>query len=306
MKKIFTSPAFFVVILILNIITPAKSTENQYETNWIAPAATSPVDWESEESLRQKLVILDTLSNYIPDVTVIQQVESSCWYDRDYPNYWFAGLNNVDRWAQVAWLQVWEPPEADDPPIFRQQFRIYGNIHHMGWLEIEGEPVLYVITNIDAQFISVATFRFSDEGDSIIIGSEAIRRSYRLWMVPDLPLLGPTFIFGTSMSRPDGAGDQAWIGLMTWSGDGFFTSYEFELGDFLTDEDAEMLEISSDVETITHALRSHPDTLDSFTPYTPSGDSHLRYNLDGSSYTGSYWDAKFFGWEEIPLEEISE
>ena len=128
-------------------------------------------------------------------------------------------------------------------------------------------------------------------------------------MFPDLEPLGPTFVFGVSRPVADNM-DQLWelrrFGLMTWSGDGFFTSYEFELGEFLTDDDAEMLEIAGDVETITHALRSHPETLDSFAPFTPPEKYQQRYNLDGSSFTGSYWDAKFYGWEEIPLEEISQ
>ncbi len=312
--KILNSITFSAILLTFHLIPgPAYSTEIdvQYLTHFHQSDVIGS-DWNH----RKLIHIYQTLADYVPEGWVFGPVETSCWYASDqiafdadeYAKYWYVTFNPEDCFNDHAILQIWEPPLAGEPPRLMQEFTTPGpgSVSAICWLLLDDEPVLYTITSMFHVNTDVATFRLSPGNPRINILSEEIPRDVGLWLIPDLDPVGPVFVYGLSMCLSAIDEFNTWgyrqYGIMTWRGDGFFTSNIFELRNLLSQEEADLLEIMDDNYVINWALLTNdglPESMEVSSRYDPV----TRNNLDGTPFFGNYSFAKHYGWEETDLDE---
>jgi hypothetical protein len=198
-------------------------------------------------------------------------------------------VNPVSGFYQPGILEVWVPGDESHEQRMVQQFHNdYSFIHELGWIEYDGQEILYMLSRDGARphvVGSIVCFEINGADEKLRIISEQTVDDL-VWFMPQLEPFGPTFISVDLFSVSDMIMEDR-IDLITFTEEGgFLRSHYLPLNALVGVEDIGLISTAEDFrETISYRLRESQEWVSALVDvdqYDPRREP--MHNYDGSTY----------------------
>jgi hypothetical protein len=204
----------------------------------------------------------------------------------------------------AASFQIWKPYPGEIPPKLIQEFQ-YPNafIVDMGWINIERQDILYLITRAFPDYVNVTCFVFKGDMDSVRILSEDEFYGTLLWFEPDIPSLGPGFIYirpSEYWNNPENLFENQAVGLLIHSDRGYLLSHLLGISELANEQEWDSASNAEELQTIiSYNLKHRSDWVGKLLAYDNPGLLEERHDVDGSTYMSNAMP----GWTEKCIDE---
>ena len=186
------------------------------------------------EETNQEVWVKAVVGQLVPEGYGVGPVAYYSMWDKR-QQVWFVGVNHIGPFSgqeMPAKLQVWLMPWGEKVPTLNQEITFMQTcIVELGWLDVDGKRLLYVISFSYPTVIEITCFSFDENAQKIdIVSKEDFRGSF-VWFLPNLEPWGQTFVCFKNVPLCDLDYDLAnlygrnKIWFVTYTGEGFYETH---------------------------------------------------------------------------------